>query len=159
MRHSVVIASLITSAHAYGAWTPASRSTGDSPRTHAGSRRYFLGGASAAATAFALPLAGAPLAASAARDSAGAPGGVLGSWVLKQTGVPEPAEGTLAFEKSGEATFKASAGGDTFPSVTDWKVWQHHVFLAPESGHCLLPGGTRCSLAPRSHTFPGSPPR
>lgn len=60
-----------------------------------------------------LVLLGPAISARAADKAA--PGGVVGTWALTQTGIKEPLSGDLTFEKSGDATFKASS--DTFQSV------------------------------------------
>ena len=60
-----------------------------------------------------LVLLGPALSARAADKAA--PGAVVGTWTLTQTGIKEPLSGDLTFEKSGDATYKASS--DTFQSV------------------------------------------
>lgn len=59
-----------------------------------------------------------PLSAHASNK--GAPGGVVGTWKLTQSGLEEPLGGDLTFERTGEASYFAS--GKTFPSATNWKV-------------------------------------
>jgi hypothetical protein len=108
MRAATVYGLLLGLPYAFGLQTHGSSLTMSAPRPQAGgimgSRRSFGMG---------LVLLGPSLSARAADKAA--PGAVVGTWTLTQSGIKQPSGGELSFEKSGDATYKASS--DTFQSV------------------------------------------
>lgn len=111
MRAAVVFVSLLGLPRAFGLQTHGTSlvMAAPGPRATCSRRRFGVG----------LVLSGLTFgpALAARAGEKGAPGAVVGTWSLTQTGVKEPSGGVLTFQRSGEATYLAS--GSTFQSVRE----------------------------------------